>query len=76
MISMKFKKALLMTFSVLFITLFFAVQLGDDTFAVSCPGKHVTYNLKNSKAENGEGKIRETNAICVAEDGSLVAVAR
>ena len=74
MISMKFKKALLMTFSVLFITLFFAVQLGDDTFAVSCPGKHVTYNLKNSKAENGEGKIRETNAICVAEDGSLVAV--
>ena len=74
MISMKFKKALLMTFSVLFITLFFAVQLGDDTFAVSCPGEHVTYNLKNSKAENGEGKIRETNAICVAEDGSLVAV--
>ena len=71
---MKFKKALLMTFSVLFITLFFAVQLGDDTFAVSCPGEHVTYNLKNSKAENGEGKIRETNAICVAEDGSLVAV--
>ena len=63
-----------MTFSVLFITLFFAVQLGDDTFAVSCPGEHVTYNLKNSKAENGEGKIRETNAICVAEDGSLVAV--
>ena len=71
---MKFKKALLMTFSVLFITFFFAIQLGDDTFAVSCPGEHVTYNLKNSKAENGEGKIRETNAICVAEDGSLVAV--
>ncbi|MBQ1344567.1 hypothetical protein IIY59_02475 [Candidatus Saccharibacteria bacterium] len=71
---MKFKKALLMTFSVLFITFFFAIQLCDDTFAVSCPSKHVTYNLKNSKAENGEGKIRETNAICVAEDGSLVAV--